>query len=80
MAKYNKLTPEVAGKLLAVVGAQRFSCGENVSEDYSHDEMPIYGKYMPEAVCLAESTEEVSAPKTGIVGLRRWKRSYSKNL
>ncbi len=61
MAKYNKLTPEVAGKLLAVVGAQRFSCGENVSEDYSHDEMPIYGKYMPEAVCLAESTEEVSA-------------------
>ena len=60
MAKYNKLTPELGEKLKAVVGEKRYSCGDAVKEDYSHDEMPIYGKYMPEAVVLVESTEEVS--------------------
>ena len=38
---YNKLTPEIAEQLRAVVGARRFSAGENVKEEYSHDEMPI---------------------------------------
>ena len=60
MAAYNKLTPAIAEKLQAIVGERRFSFGEGVKEDFSHDEMPIYGKYMPEAVCLVESTEEVS--------------------
>ena len=60
MTQYNRLTPQVADELLAMLGRQRFSMGENVNEDYSHDEMPIYGRYMPEAVCLVESTEEVS--------------------
>ena len=60
MAEYNKLTPEIVEQLCAVVGAQRFSAGENVKEEYSHDEMPIYGKARPEAVCLVETTEEVS--------------------
>ena len=60
MAKYNKLTPETAEQLRAVVGARRFSAGEDVKEEYSHDEMPIYGKALPEAVCLVETTEEVS--------------------
>lgn len=57
---YNKLTPEIAAKLCAVVGESRFMCGDAVKEEYSHDEMPIYGKYFPEAVCLVETTEEVS--------------------
>ncbi len=60
MAEYNKLTPETAEQLRAVVGARRFSAGENVKEEYSHDEMPIYGKALPDAVCLVETTEEVS--------------------
>ena len=60
MATYNKLTPETAEQLRAVVGARRFSAGEHVKEEYSHDEMPIYGKALPEAVCLVETTEEVS--------------------
>ena len=60
MAEYNKLTPEIAEQLCAVVGARRFSAGENVKPEYSHDEMPIYGKVFPEAVCLVETTEEVS--------------------
>ena len=60
MAEYNKLTPEIAGQLCGVVGTRRFSLGKNVKEEYSHDEMPIYGKALPEAVCLVETTEEVS--------------------
>ena len=61
MASYNRLSPAAAEKLRAVVGEGRFQYGDAVREEYSHDEMPIYGRYLPEAVCLAESTEEVSA-------------------
>ena len=61
MASYNKRSPAAAEKLRAVVGEGRFQYGDAVREEYSHDEMPIYGRCLPEAVCLAESTEEVSA-------------------
>ncbi|MEG1633618.1 MAG: FAD-binding oxidoreductase [Oscillospiraceae bacterium] len=61
MSTYNKITPEIAEKLRAIVGEKRFSVGDAVNPDYSHDEMPIYGKYFPEAVCEVETTEEVSA-------------------
>lgn len=60
MSQYNRLTSELASQLESIVGKARFQYGEAVKEEYGHDEMPIYGKYMPEAVCLAESTEEVS--------------------
>ncbi len=61
MAHYKKLTPALAEELRAIVGEGRFQLGEAVREEYSHDEMPIYGRRLPEAVCLVESTEEVSA-------------------
>lgn len=61
MPDYNKLTPALAEELRQLLGEKRFQYGEGVKEAYSHDEMPIYGKYLPEAVCLVESTEEVSA-------------------
>ena len=61
MASYNRLSPAAAEKLRAIVGEGRFQYGAGVREEYSHDEMPIYGRFLPEAVCLAESTEEVSA-------------------
>ena len=60
MAIYNKITPEIAEKLKAVVGERRFFAGEDVDPNYSHDEMPIYGKYMPDAAVDVETTEEVS--------------------
>ena len=60
MTKYNKITPEIAEKLQAIVGAKRFFAKDAVKDDFSHDEMPIYGKYYPEVVCEVESTEEVS--------------------
>ena len=61
MVKYNKLTQVVAEELQSIVGKQRFSAGDSIKPDYAHDEMPIYGKVLPEAVCLAESTEEIAA-------------------
>ncbi|MBQ3482107.1 MAG: FAD-binding oxidoreductase [Oscillospiraceae bacterium] len=61
MVSYSKLSPAAAEKLRAIVGDGRFQFGETVREEYSHDEMPIYGRFLPEAVCLVESTEEVSA-------------------
>ena len=61
MPDYNKLTPTLAEELRQLLGEKRFQYGEGVKEAYSHDEMPIYGKHLPEAVCLVESTEEVSA-------------------
>lgn len=61
MANYNKLTPELLEQLKNIVGADRFQAGEDINPDYAHDEMPIYGKYMPECVCDVLTTEEVSA-------------------
>ena len=61
MQTYNKLTPELADKLEAIVGQQRFFANGRIKEDYGHDEMPIYGKHMPDALCLVETTEEVAA-------------------
>ena len=39
----------------------RVFSGGNVSSDYEHDEMTIYGLYAPEAVLLAQNTDEISA-------------------
>ena len=61
MANYNKITPEIAEQLRASVGAGRFYYGDEIDPNYAHDEMPIYGKYMPEAAVDVETTEEVSA-------------------
>ena len=61
MVEYNKITPEIAEQLKAIVGEKRFFVGDAINPDYSHDEMPIYGKFLPEAVCEVESTQEVSS-------------------
>lgn len=60
MATYNRITPEIARQLRAVVGERRFFAGEDIDPNYSHDEMPIYGKNMPDAAVDVETTEEVS--------------------
>lgn len=39
----------------------RVFAGEDISPDYDHDEMTIYGSYHPEAVLQALKTEEISA-------------------
>ena len=59
MPAYKKLTEPVLERLRRVLG-EALVCGEAVKEDFSHDEMPIYGKFAPEAVCFPSSTEEVA--------------------
>ena len=59
MPAYKKLTELVLERLRRVLG-EALVFGEAVKEDFSHDEMPIYGKFAPEAVCFPSSTEEVA--------------------
>lgn len=61
MAEYNQLTPELIAELENIVGGDNCLTGEDINEDYSHDEMPIYGTHMPDAVALLANTDEVSA-------------------
>lgn len=60
MAKYNKLTSEIIAQLQAAAPGH-IMLGGDINEDYTHDEMPIYGKAFPEAVLSAHSTEEIAA-------------------
>ena len=61
MSNYNKVTPEIVEQLKAVVDPKRVYTGEDINEDFTHDEMSIYGKADPEAVVDALTTEEVAA-------------------
>ena len=61
MAEYNQLTPELIAELENIVGGDNCLTGEDINEGYSHDEMPIYGTHMPDAVVLPANTDEVSA-------------------
>ena len=60
MSAYAELSMEIADQLKAIVGEANFQFGEDVNEDYSRDEMPIYGSKMPQAVVLPSNTQEVS--------------------
>ena len=52
---YQALTPELVQQLSAIAPGRVFT-GSDINADYSHDEMPIYGKSFPEAVVEAAST------------------------
>lgn len=60
MATYNKVTPEIIEQIKAAAPGHVYT-GEDINEDYSHDEMPIYGKQAPDVVVTPLTTEEVSA-------------------
>lgn len=59
-SQYNKLTEEGINYLISVTDKDRVLTGDSIKEEYTHDEMPEYGIYAPEAVVEAISTEEVS--------------------
>lgn len=61
MVEYNELTDELVAELAAIVGEDNCLTGGDINEDYSHDEMLIYGTRMPDAVVLPANTDEVSA-------------------
>ena len=56
---YQSLTPEVLAQLTAALPGSVLS-GNQLTEDYAHDEMISAGFRMPDAVVLAQSTEDVS--------------------
>lgn len=60
MQDYNQLTTEILGQLKAVA-SDHIKAGADMNEDYGHDEMPIYGKKMPDAVLIAHSPDEIAA-------------------
>nr|WP_072536317.1 FAD-binding oxidoreductase [Anaerococcus mediterraneensis] len=59
MTNYNKVNEEIVSKLKDSVSGKVFF-GDEINEDYFHDEMPIYGSYKPEVLIEAESTQDVS--------------------
>jgi glycolate oxidase len=61
MSNYNKVTPEIVDQIKAVVDAKRVYTGADINEDFTHDEMSIYGKADPEVVVDTLTTEEVAA-------------------
>ena len=63
MSEFSIVTPEIVEKIIAVVAPNRVYTGADINEDFSHDEMSIYGKAMPELVVDAVSTEEIAAAK-----------------
>ena len=60
---FQSLTPEVLAQLTAAL-PESVLTGDQISEDYAHDEMVSAGFRMPEAVVMARSTEEVSTPRS----------------
>ena len=59
MATYNALTPEIIEQIRAAANGHIYT-GEDINEDYARDEMPIYGKKMPDLVVQPLTTEEVA--------------------
>ena len=60
MKTFAKVTGEDLAFFESILPGRVFS-GGNVSSDYEHDEMTIYGLYAPEAVLLAQNTDEIRA-------------------
>ena len=61
MAEYGELTAEMVRQLQEIVGEGNCLVGDDIGDDYMHDEMPIYGSRAPEVLCFPETTEQVSA-------------------
>lgn len=58
--EFNKVTPEIIEQLKAIAPGRAFA-GDEINEDYAHDEMRFYGQQIPDAVVEAVSAEEISA-------------------
>ncbi|MBM4763832.1 FAD-binding oxidoreductase [Bacillus sp. B15-48] len=56
---YQKVTPEIIEQFEAIA-PNRVKLNGDISLDFSQDEMPIYGKKMPDVAIDVTSTEEIS--------------------
>ena len=57
---YNKINENDIKHLEDAVGKEHVFTGEDVHEDFTHDEMMEYGCFSPDAVVEAMTTEQVS--------------------
>ena len=60
MRTYQEITPEILAKLQQAAPGHVYT-GDEINEDYSHDEMQLYGSHMPDVLIIPTSTEEISA-------------------
>lgn len=60
MTTFCNVTPELVQRIEEIVGIEHCQHGAAINEDYTRDEMPIYGQHTPELVCEPESTEQVA--------------------
>ena len=58
--QYSKVTDADIKKLIDICGAEHVFTGEAIHEDFTHDEMTLYGEYTPDIVVEAMSTQQVS--------------------
>ena len=57
--KYSLVTPELVEEFKKIVGKGVYTKND-IGDDYSHDEMPIYGKGFPDVLIDATCTEDIS--------------------
>ena len=61
MTACKNISPEFVRDIESIVGSEFCHVGDAVNEDFTRDEMPIYGSYAPDLVCEPNSTEQVAA-------------------
>ncbi len=59
--QYNKPTKADIKRLIEICGEEHVLTGSDIHEDFTHDEMILYGVFEPDVVVEAMSTEQVSA-------------------
>jgi glycolate oxidase len=57
---YKQVTREDIEFFSSVCSPARVVEAQNINHDYGHDEMPIYGSFMPEVLIYAQSVGEIS--------------------
>ena len=58
--EFNKPTEEMIARLQEAVPG-RVYLGDDINDDYTHDEYDVHGHFMPDVVVVAKTTEEVAA-------------------
>ena len=59
MTDYNKVDEQIIQQFRDYVSGKVYA-GNDINEDFFHDEMPIYGSYQPDVLIEAKSTDDVS--------------------
>lgn len=57
--RYNKVTDDIVEQFKKIVPGKVYTAND-INEDYSHDEMPIYGEGYPDVLIEATSTEDIA--------------------